>query len=219
MRNDVDVMRSTGPVSTRVDSKYLMVIMDKLELSLTYRSYPVGKRFSITANNQLDCFILRKGAISLYRQPDDILLELLEGPTLRGIIPVHEASKSQYVLRVIDTAEIAILDKQKFYTLLTEHNLWETYAMHLQLVTSMAAEILFKLVSRSAFELVRSQLYELMSKPESMRDSITAENYIRGKTRLSRSAIMNTLSVLKTGGYVSIVNGHLKEIKHIPEHF
>ena len=82
-----------------------------------------------------------------------------------------------------------------------------------------AAEVLFKLVSPTVFEQVRYQLFELMSKPQTLRESITAENYIRGKTRLSRSAVMNVLSALKAGGYITILNGHLKEIKHIPAQF
>lgn len=209
----------SGPACTRVDSRYLKILLDTLDPYLTYRAYPVGKRLSIGADNQSDCFIIRKGAISLYRQPDDILVELLEAPTIRGIIPIHETSQSLHILRVIESAEIAILDKELFYTLLTKHNLWEPFARHLQLVASMAAEVLFKLVSPSVFEQVRYQLYELMSKPQTLRDSITAENYIRGKTRLSRSAIMNMLSALKRGGYISIENGHLMDIKHIPIHF
>lgn len=88
--------------------------------------------------------------------------------------------------------------------------------MHLQLVVSVGGEVLFKLVTPTVFEKVRYQLYELMSKPQTVRESVTAESYIRSKTRLSRSAIMNTLSTLKEGGYICIVNGHLKEIKHIP---
>ncbi|WP_243406573.1 helix-turn-helix domain-containing protein [Lelliottia aquatilis] len=193
--------------------------MDKLEPHLTYRICPVGKRLSFSADHQPDCYFIRKGAISLYRQPDDILLEILEAPTLRGIIPVPETSQSLFTLRVVETAEIATLDKQRFYTLLTEHSLWQPFAMHLQLVASISAEVLFKLGSPSVFELVRYQLYELISKPQTLRESITAENYIRGKTRLSRSAIMNTLSALKRGGYISIENGHLTDVKYIPSRY
>lgn len=219
MSNDSDAMRLLCPTSTYVRSGHLKLLMDRLEPHLTYRVYPVGKRLSFSADHQPDCYFIRKGAISLYRQPDDILLEILEAPTLRGIIPVHETSQSLFTLRVVEMAEIATLDKQLFYTLLTEHSLWQTFAMHLQLVASMSAEVLFKLGSPSVFELVRYQLYELISKPQTLRESITAESYIRGKTRLSRSAIINTLSALKRGGYISIENGHLTDVKYIPSRY
>lgn len=219
MSANIDKNGISGPVSTRVDSTHLTILLDTLDPYLTYRVTPVGKRLNISADNQSECFIIRKGAISLYRQPDDILVEIIESPTLRGIIPVHKSSQSLHILRVVESAEIATLDKELFYSLLTKHNLWKPFAMHLLLVASMAAEVLFKLVSPSAFEQVRFQLYELMSKPQTLRESITAVDYIRGKTRLSRSAVMNTLSALKKGKYIIIENGHLKEIKHIPTHF
>lgn len=208
-----------GPISTRVESPYLTILLDTLDSHLRYQQCPVGKRITISAAHQPNCYIIRKGALSLYRQPDDILIEFIEAPTLRGIIPVHESSRSIHILRVIEPAEIATLNKEDLYALLTEHNLWEPYARHLQLIASMAAEVLFKLVSPTVFEQVRYQLFELMSKPQTLRESITAENYIRGKTRLSRSAVMNVLSALKAGGYITILNGHLKEIKHIPAQF
>lgn len=219
MTSDLDVMGSSYPRPIYVNLLYLKLIMVELEPQLTYRLYPVGKRFSFSANHEPDCYFIRTGSISLSRQPDDILLEILEAPTLRGIIPVHEASHSLYTMRVVETAEIAILGKEQFYTLLTEHGLWESYARHLQMMVSISSEVLFRLSSPSAFDQVRYQLYELMSKPQTLRESITAENYIRGKTRLSRSAIMNTLSALKRGGYISIVNGHLIDIKYIPSRF
>lgn len=216
MTSDLDVIGQSNAGPTYVNLTYLKLIMAKLEAQLAYRPYPVGKRFSFSAEHEPDCYFIRKGAISLYRQPDDMLLEIFEAPTLRGIIPVHEASKSLYTMRVIEPAEIATLEKERFYKLLTTNGLWEPYARHLQLVASLSAEVLFRISSPSAFEQVRYQLYELMSKPQALRESINAENYIRGKTRLSRSAIMNTLSALKRDGHISIENGHLTGIKYIP---
>lgn len=219
MRHNTDILNLPTPACSRVDLTYLALLMDKLEPHLTYHTCPVGKRFNFSANNQPDCYLIRKGVISVCRQPHDILVDIFEAPTLKGIIPVHHTSQSLYTLQILESAEIAILDKERFYSLLTEHNLWEPFSRHLQLVVSMAAEIVIKLASPSVFEQVRYQLYELMSKPQTLRESITAENYIRSKTRLSRSSVMNTLSALKTGGYIRIESGHLIDIKCIPAHF
>lgn len=219
MSSNVDNPELSWPVSSRVDCTYLNILFDTLAPYLTYECSPAGKRITFSASRQKECFFIRKGIISIYRQPDDILIDVVEAPTIRAIIPVHSASQTMYVLRALEAIEIASLEKEQFYSLLSKHNLWEVYARHLQLVTSMAAEVLFKIASPTVFKVVRYQLYELMSKPHSIRQAITAENYIRGKTRLSRSAIMNTLSALKTGGYISIENGHLMSIKHIPSEF
>lgn len=206
----------SGSPCIRVDSTYLTVLLDTLEPYLTYNICPIGKRFTFNSVRQSKCYVIRKGVISLIRQPDDILLDIFEGPTLRGIIPVHETSDSQHILRVLEPAKIAIVDKEEWYSLLTQHDLWQPYAMHLQLMASVGVEVLFKHVAPTVFEKVRYHLYELMSKPLTVRESITAESYIRSKTRLSRSAIMNRLSALREGGYIYMENGHLKGIKHIP---
>ena len=219
MNNNLNIIAMSGTLCTRVDPSYLTVLLDTLEPYLTYSVCPIGKRFSFNATHQSKCYVVRNGVISLIRQPDDILLDIFEGPTLRGIIPVHENSESQHILRVLEPAEIAVVDKEQWYSLLTQHDLWQPYAMHLQQLVGVGAEVLFRLVAPTVFEKVRYHLCELMSKPPIVRTSITAESYIRSKTRLSRSAIMNTLSTLKEGGYICIENGHLREVKKIPVHF
>jgi CRP-like cAMP-binding protein len=221
MSNDLAVTMFSCQIFSLLpaDTNYLPLLMEKLAPYLTYRLYLAGKRFSYSAEHQPDCYFIRQGSVSLYRQPNDILVEIFEAPSLRGIVPVHDASLSMFTLRVVEPAEIAVLDKTRFYALLTELCLWEDYARHLQLLASIATEVLFRLSSPAAFEQIRYQLYELMSKSQSIRESITAENYIRGKTRLSRSSIMNTLSELKKGGYISIDDGILKGIHYIPSRF
>lgn len=47
-------------------------------------------------------------------------------------------------MRILETAEIAIIEKEQLYSLLTEHNLWRPYAMHLQLVASLGSEVFLK---------------------------------------------------------------------------
>lgn len=219
MDNNFDAIRMSGFMSTRVDSKFLMILLDVLEPYLIYHTYPTGKRFSINQNVQKNCYLIRKGSVSYYRQPDDILIEIFESPTIRGAISAHENSLSSYMMQVVESAEIAILDRDIFYSLLREHSLWETFAMHLQLVATVAAEVIFKLVSTSAYELVCFQLCELMSKSLALRESIAVEDYIRGKTHLSRSSILNTLSTLKRTGSINIEKGHLIEIKWLPSNF
>ena len=199
-----------------VDKVNLNKIIYKLNGILEYRVFPEGKRFSMSAKQQSNIYIIRSGSISCHRQPNDILLDLLYAPMIRGLLPIHQNSDSLYMFKVIQQAEIAIVNRERFYGLLTEHNLWEPFARHMQQLVTVVSETMFKLSSSSAFELVRFQLYELMSKPLHIRESITAENYISSKTRLSRSAIFRVIADLKTGGYIVVKNGILIEIKFIP---
>ncbi|CAM6830726.1 helix-turn-helix domain-containing protein [Klebsiella michiganensis] len=48
------------------------------------------------------------------------------------------------------------------------------------------------------------------------RHSVTAEKYIREKTRLSRSGVMRILAALKTGGFIEMEEGKLIKINKLP---
>lgn len=205
--------------STRTNPKYLMALMDKLAPYLQYKRVEVNTRYTITAQRQSPCYFIRTGAVSMYQQSDDILIDLFDAPTLRGVIALPPETLSVYVIKTIVPSEIAIIDREKLFALLTEHNLWELLADHLLEASSMVVERMFKLISPTTYNVVRHQLYELINLPEDVRETILAENYIRSKTRLSRSGIMRILSDLKDGGYIVIVKGILKEVHHLPENY
>lgn len=208
-----------GPRSTRTDFIHVQALLDRLEARLSYRVYQPGYRFIYSFDNQDYCLFLRSGIINMYRQPNDILIEFIDAPSMRGIIPIHPGSKSVFTLKVVTPAEIAILERNEFYALLTELNLWETFSHHLQSICSATIEAMLKLTSPSVFDIVRNQLYELMEKPTEVRENITIESYVRGKTRVSRSSVMKVLADLKTGGYITVENGILKGINKIPRRY
>lgn len=210
---------SRGPHSTRISPQYAIEIIEKISPYITFKDYPIGHRISYSATKQSHVYLLRTGVVSLYRQPDDILLDILEAPMLRGIFPLHDMSQSVFTFKAITPIEMAVVSRKDFDNLLSQLDLWQTFASHLQLVSSMMTEILFKLISPTAFDVVRLQLYELMAKPEYIRESITIESYIKGKSRISRSAIMRVLSELKKGGYITYENGILKSINYIPNKY
>lgn len=209
----------TGPKTIKLDSLYLDIIFSRLAPWLSFQTCQPGYRFSVSRETQANCYFIRSGVISVYRQPDDILIDIFDAPSLKGIIPVHPESRSVYNFRVMFPAQIAVMAREEFYQRLTELGLWETFARHLQLSCSAALEVILKLTSPSVFDGVRLQLYELMEKPEEVRATVTAENYIRGKLRFSRSAILRVLADLKSGGYIVLERGHLKEVKKIPRRY
>lgn len=202
-----------------VDSTYCQLLIQKMSPWLEYKTYAAGQRFTRSAQSQSKCYIIRSGAVSIHRQPDDILIDYIPAPTIRGIIPIPDDFESLFIIKIFEEAEIAIIDKEVFDILLSELNLWEPFARHLQLLAGLAPEVLFRLNSRRIYEAVRMQLYELMAKPVSIREQIIVENFIRAKVQASRSAVMHILSELKKGGYVVIENGVLKSVNSIPERF
>lgn len=206
-------------MATKTAPENLLALMSKLEPFLQYRDIPINTRYTISATQKAVCYFVRKGAVSLYRQPDNILIELFDAPTLRGAIPLPPGTESVYTIKVIVPSEIAMLSREAFFELLHRHRLWELFAKHQLAINSIGVEKMFKLTAPTTYNIVRHQLYELINMPEEVRDNILAETYIRSKTRISRSGIMRILSDLKDGGYIVIVKGILKEVHNLPENY
>lgn len=205
--------------STRTEPAPLLALMEQLAPFLRYQLVAVNTRYVISVQQQSKCYFIRSGAISMYRQPDDILIDLFDAPTLRGVISLPAETLSTYVIKTIVPSEIAIIEREELFALLTDHNLWELFARHQLAIGSMVIEKMFKLITPTTYNVVRHQLYELINIPAEIRETILAETYIRSKTRLSRSGIMRILSDLKDGGYIVIVKGVLKEVKYLPENY
>lgn len=206
-------------MATKTDPENLLALMSKLEPFLQYRDIPINTRYTIGATQKPVCYFVRKGAVSMYRQPGDILVELFDAPTLRGAIPLPPGTESIYTIKVIVPSEIAIIAREELFELLHRHRLWELFARHQLAINSIGIEKIFKLTAPTTYNIVRYQLYELINMPEEVRDNILAETYIRSKTRISRSGIMRILSDLKDGGYIVIVKGILKEVHNLPENY
>lgn len=86
--------------------------MDALHPNMDYITFPVGKRFIIRANGNNLCYFIRNGAVSLYREPNNILFDLIEASSTRDVIHLHSDSYSEYLITVILNAEIAVISKE-----------------------------------------------------------------------------------------------------------
>lgn len=75
------------------------------------------------------------------------------------------------------------------------------------------------LTQPTAYEVIRTQLIQLMAEPDEIRLNMTIESYIRNKTKISRSAIMNILAQLKSGEYITTHRGILVNIAKLPHKF
>ncbi|MGN7790327.1 helix-turn-helix domain-containing protein [Enterobacter sp. 22452] len=205
------------PAYTKPGSAYAAILINRLSEYVEFKTYPKGSRFTINATQISTAYLIRQGTVSLSRFPDDIMLGMLTAPSIRGTIPMPDDSKAWCILKVLEPSEIAKINTEKFYALLGELQLWEVYARHLQLTATALTEHLFKLISPTLYNVVRLQLLELMAEPPGIRESMTAELYIRSKTRISRASVMRILAELKSSGSIVIKNGILKEILHLPE--
>lgn len=119
-------------------------------------------------------------------------------------------------VRALETSEIGMLALASFNQIIANDNLWEHFAGLLMYSASRVYEHCAMISQLSAYDIICTQLVELMQEPESIREHTTAANYIKSRTWLSRSGIMRILSELRTGGYITMQRGVLQEINHLP---
>ena len=198
-------------------SPSLDILVEKLSPYVEFNQYPPGKRLPFERHGVRKCYLIRSGAITLHQQLDDILLGMFEAPSIRGVVHGNgEYSYSFLTLRVFTLSEIAILSYDAFIALIAKLELWQDLFNHLQAVTAALFTHNLQLTLPTSRQIVFNQLIELMHEPQRLRESMTAEKYIRSKTRLSRSGTMRIIAELRAEGHIVIHNGLLEAIKSYP---
>lgn len=177
-----------------------------------------------TYNNQIinyntnkvrQCFLLHKGSVSLYRMVDGMVLNTESAPYVFGMSTQLTHADYLYI-RVHDAAEISMLSIDRANEIIEEHNLWKNLAYLLIYTATRVYDHCTKISALTSYDVIRYQIYELMSETESVRRSVTIVKYVQDRTFLSRSGIMKILAELKKGDYIVTDKGMLVHINHIP---
>ncbi|MBS3045956.1 winged helix-turn-helix transcriptional regulator [Enterobacter mori] len=212
MKRDVyEVMSEVSP--------YVKELVECMSPSLTFQEYEPNKKFSFGYGVGQKCIVIQSGFVSVHIDTDQLMLGgVFTGPTILGLCSL-KTDQVQCALKIRSVSRLAVITMEELYSILAKEQIWELFARHLQVVSNKFLLNTFMLTAENAYSLIRHQLFELMYEPESYRAQTPVEHYIRGKTRLSRSGIMNILSKLKQGGYIVIENGILISINKLPLKF
>ncbi|MCS2171955.1 helix-turn-helix domain-containing protein [Scandinavium sp. TWS1a] len=119
-------------------------------------------------------------------------------------------------IRTHDVSEVSWMPLEVANQIIADNNLWRSLSQMLIYTVTRVYDHCTKISSLSSYDIIRYQLYELMSEPEVIRQSVTIANYVQSRTFLSRSSIMKILAQLKTGGYITTDKGLLLDIHNIP---
>lgn len=204
-----DVIKSPSP--------YAGELMEQLSDELSFHGYPPKKRLYTEVNNQKQCYFIRKGIVEFINGRSERLLNVSQAPCIS--VNVLAAQKTDFFIRTFTECEIAQISHEKLYNIIASKGIWELYTHFLQYKINLLYEHTLHLSKPTAYAILRSQLYELMKEPDVVRESTTVERYVRDKTHLSRSGVLGILAQLKTGGYIVLDKGILKEIKNLPEKY
>ncbi len=190
------------------------ILIDALHPYTTIKLYRKGIRLPIEENGQAVCRFVLSGSVRIYRTSDDLLILTAPANNIVGL-GGHNAT---YGITA-ETCKIGTLSLAEFHQRVEELKLWEILAKHMVVVTNKLFYYSKILSAPTAYEIICNQLMELIREPAELRKKVSVERYIRDKTHLSRSSIMKILSNLRIGGYITIDNGRLLEIHHLPQRY
>jgi len=194
-------------------SPYTEEFINKVSPFVTFQLYPPGRSFPFEHNGIRNCYLVRTGNVSFYRA-GDLLIGGWHSPCFIGLGRFEVAATLYF--KSNEPCEVAIVSREEIFDIIEKNNLWQLLSIHMEFVSDRLLHYASLINAPTAYEIICKQLIALLNEPESLRESITAEKYIRIKTHLSRSGVMRILSALKAGEYIVIEDGILKEIRHLP---
>lgn len=174
-----------------------------------------GEILRFYSGTKRTCYLLHQGSVTLNRRGDGMILNSERAKFILGISNQFSQSENLYI-RVTENGLISQLPLERFNLLIERNELWESMCKLLIYTSSRVYEHCTLISQMSSYEIIRFQLQELMYEPDLIREKITAANYIKERTYLSRSGIMRILAVLREAGYIEIYRGVLVAINQLP---
>lgn len=174
-----------------------------------------GEILRFYSGNKRTCYLLHQGSVTLNRRGDGMVLNSEQASFILGVSNQFAQSENLYV-RVNENALISRLPLERFNLLIESFGLWESLCKLLVYTASRVYEHCTLISQMSSYEIIRFQLQELMNESERIRTSITAANYIKSRTYLSRSGIMRILADLREADCIELKRGTLVAIKNLP---
>ncbi|MCS5448934.1 helix-turn-helix domain-containing protein [Enterobacter huaxiensis] len=177
------------------------------------------KRITWSRNGHQQMYLFLEGELSLLRASDGLLLVTVYEPHLFGIAEMIQPTQG-HILRAETASTILRVDAEQAAKRFREEGVWEDVAALLSYHTAYLIYRDAQVVQQRTYSVIRNHLQEMILLPEEARLRTTILDYIQDRTLLSRSSILNVLSALKQGKYISFKRGgYLLAVEHLPESF
>lgn len=199
-----------------VPSPYAQELLRELSEGVKFKVYPPRTRFNTEDNGRHNCFLLRAGAINICADPNDRVISIQQAPAILGFITLL-SSAVDFRIYTLFESEIAVISREKAFSVIAEKNLWETYAKHAEIVANRLYLQNMFITAPTSYEILRHLLIDFINQPVNIRHSITVERYVCERSKLSRSGVLKILAKLKEGNHIVIEKGILIGINDLPE--
>ncbi|MES0302611.1 helix-turn-helix domain-containing protein [Citrobacter sedlakii] len=177
------------------------------------------KRMIWTYKGRQQMYLLLEGELSILRASDGLLIVTVYEPHLFGIAEMIQPTQG-HILRAESVSTVLRVDAQLAAARFRQEGVWEDVAALLSYHTAYLIYRDAQIVQQRTYSVIRNHLHEMILLPEETRMRTTILDYIQDRTLLSRSSILNVLSALKQGKYITFKRGgYLLELGHLPESF
>jgi HD superfamily phosphohydrolase YqeK len=192
-----------------------------------------GKAFSLKTASKMKLskdkstafiVLLNEGCCSVNHADNDQYIVTFFAPTVIGLLDGYGLyydvpARPQHYIRAETNCSGWVVPLDIFVEKCDELSLWHDVSRFLaqRLMVMSARE--YELVGNDAYGKIRALLQEIWLYPEEFRSKLLIAAFIQRRAKLSRSRVMNILSVLKQGGYIEIEAGVLTSMKKLPLSF
>ncbi|MEX5411994.1 helix-turn-helix domain-containing protein [Atlantibacter hermannii] len=196
---------------------HLEILRNHLSPCATSFNVAAGEELSFSNDQgEQQCWYFKEGFLDIWRENNDIHVELLAAPVLLSLsgdpIPsplnykivtkTHCTGFSLPVSRAMD-----VIDKQGLWKSFCH---WQTYQM--RWFEWRDAQF----IGTSTYAQIRSTLLTMANWDAELRSQIGVINYIQTHTHISRSVIAEMLSALRKGNYIEMQKGKLIAVHKLP---
>lgn len=177
---------------------------------------PASRRITRTSEQQ-GIWMVTDGVITLGRLIDDVHLGTVPTPHLFGLTEsVFAQTEALFFMQTETTCSGGFIPQDVFLHETERQARWRDICEIQNWMLQMLIHRDQAMMGSNAYHIIRAQLLSLMNLPEAVRQNTTIEEFVRNRTRLSRSYTMKILSHLRQAGYIEVETGRLKQITWLP---
>lgn len=163
--------------------------------------------------------VLKSGSLSIHRQQDDLLVEIVAAPYIFGINAGMMGCSTEYQLVTQSPCTGFYLPAPGARHLIQQAGLWSDAFCWLSWHHRVMEIRDKQLVGNNSYSQIRSTLLDMAQWDEGLRMRVGVMNYIQRRTRISRSVVAEVLAALRQGNYITMERGKLISVNRLPAEY
>ncbi|WP_333851134.1 helix-turn-helix domain-containing protein [Leclercia sp.] len=163
--------------------------------------------------------VLQSGSLSIHRQQDDLLVEIVAAPYIFGINAGMMGCSTEYLLVTQSSCIGFYLPAASARHLIQQADLWSDAFCWLSWHHRVMELRDKQLVGNNSYSQIRATLLDMAQWDEALRSRVGVMSYIQRRTRISRSVVAEVLAALRQGNYITMERGKLVSVNRLPAEY